>query len=82
MGLKIIPWVLTPFEILIPGVNGVSNKVKNIGEIQSNKKIERKNIIIIFDDLERVNKSFSYIEFLGYLSALIENDIKIICVGS
>ena len=37
---------------------------------------------IIFDDLERVNKSFSYIEFLGYLSALIENDIKIICVGS
>lgn len=82
MGLKIIPWVLTPFEILIPGINGVSNKVKNIGEIQSNKKIERKNIIIIFDDLERVNKSFSYIEFLGYLSALIENDIKIICVGS
>lgn len=44
------------------------------------QKIEdTENPIIVFDDLERVEQSFSLTELFGYIDKLINNDIRIIC---
>lgn len=73
-----------PFFRLIPYVGdniceGISNAT-NVVHIPSKKK--KKNKIIIFDDLERVDKDFSYTSLLGLFNQLILNGCKIICISS
>lgn len=51
------------------------------GEYEPESKI-KKNILFIFDDLERVANELSYISLLGLFNQLLLNGCKIICLSS
>ncbi|MBK0402682.1 hypothetical protein I5M27_06775 [Adhaeribacter sp. BT258] len=47
------------------------------------KKIQYQQIVICFDDLERVSKEFKYEEIIGYINSLVENDsTKVIIIAN
>lgn len=60
-------------------INDISNK-SPINDV-SNKKV-KKDIVVIFDDLERVAEALSYVSLLGYFNQLFLSGIKILSICS
>lgn len=58
-------------------IGNAQQRIKNTKKI---KQVTKKRIIIILDDLERVNENFDYSELLGYINRLYLSGIKVVCI--
>ncbi|MDZ4195761.1 MAG: P-loop NTPase fold protein, partial [Candidatus Izemoplasmatales bacterium] len=80
MGLNMISKAFAP----IPVVGGISGIVDALGFAIND--LPEKNIsgnqIIVFDDLERVDKALSYVSLLGYMNSLFLAQVRIVCLCS
>ncbi|MDO9628676.1 MAG: P-loop NTPase fold protein [Acholeplasmataceae bacterium] len=79
-GLNLISKAVSP----IPVVGSTSGIVDALGFALndiSDKGISG-NKIIVFDDLERIDKKLSYIAMLGYFNSLFLSQIRIVCLCS
>lgn len=65
------------FEALGYLINVNQNK-----DNQDNNNPPKNNIIIVFDDLERVDEKLSYISLLGYINSLFFSQARIIAICS
>lgn len=68
---KTIPYIEKAGDVC----DGLDAQLGNI----SKEKI-KKSSIIVFDDLERISTSISYINFLGYINTLFASNCRIICL--
>ena len=68
-------------EFITEGFSKLINKFKRTNSSEINSKANR--LVICFDDLERVSKSFAIENLIGYINNLTENyDFKIIIIGN
>lgn len=70
---KAIPYIEKAGDVCA----GLDAQLGNI----SKEKI-KKSSIIVFDDLERISTSISYINFLGYVNTLFASNCRIICLAN
>lgn len=75
--------IASPFTKLIPIVgDSIKESIDNSTALFTPSPSQKKNVVFIFDDLERVDESLSYITLLGFFNQLIMRGCKIICVSS
>ena len=68
-------------EFIPEGFSKLINEFKRTNSSEINSKANR--LVICFDDLERVSKSFAIENLIGYINNLTENyDFKIIIIGN
>ena len=68
-------------EIIPEGLSKLINEFKRTNSSEINSKAN--HLVICFDDLERVSKSFAIENLIGYINNLTENyDFKIIIIGN
>lgn len=80
---KIGKSLVTPFFQFVPLVGPqISEGLNNLGTEYELSSAIKKNILFIFDDLERVDKELSYISILGFFNQLLLKGCKIICLSS
>lgn len=68
----------------IPCIERVGNVCEGLDAQLGNVSKEkiRKNSIVIFDDLERISTSISYINLFGYINSLFSMNCRIICLAN
>lgn len=72
-----------PFTKLVPFVGDqIYESINNTALLFNGKQKAKKNAIFVFDDLERVDPSFSYTTLLGFFNQLIMRGSIIICISS
>ncbi len=75
--------ITSPFAKLIPIVGEeIKESLENTTGLFEPKPKQKKRTIFIFDDLERVDESLSYISLLGFFNQLIMRGCTIICISS
>ena len=68
-------------EFISEGLSKLINEFKRTNSSEINSKAN--HLVICFDDLERVSKSFAIENLIGYINNLTENyDFKIIIIGN
>lgn len=76
--LSLIPYVGKAISSTIFfAIGNVQQRIENTKKI---KQVTKNRIIIILDDLERVNENFDYSELLGYINRLYLSGIKVVCI--
>ena len=80
--IKIGKAIVTPFVKSIPYVGEEVHASLDNATALFNPNFKRKNKVFIFDDLERVDSSFSYISLMGFFNQLLLRDCIIICISS
>lgn len=73
---------ITKGILLVKGLGEYSKYVEGM-EINKNTLINFEEIVICFDDLERISKSLNIEEFIGYVNSLVENEnVKILIIAN
>ena len=75
--------VVGPFTKLIPFVGEqISESINNTTALFEPSPSTKKDVVFIFDDLERADYSLSYITLFGFFNQLIMRGCRIICISS
>ena len=75
--------IASPFAKLIPIVGeNIKESIDNSTSLFTPNPSKKKDTVFIFDDLERADKSLSYITLLGFFNQLIMRGCKIVCISS